>query len=165
MTGNERVALVQKLIGEIKDISKNGILPDGYGVTISVMLWAEGWWDRFDPKEYNAYLKGKTMKREIVHCLDCKHVAKCSTEQPCKKCRWGGGKANGPLMWKKSKTETDIKKAARKSHLELPDERCCYCKHQMVLLSKEPCCKCSHMNFDNLKNKQSYYEDRKETTI
>jgi hypothetical protein len=36
---------------------------------------------------------------EVQHCLDCKHVAKCSPDSPCDRCRWGGGKSDGPLQW------------------------------------------------------------------
>jgi hypothetical protein len=31
------------LARELKDIAEEGYLPDGDGVTVPVMLWAEGW--------------------------------------------------------------------------------------------------------------------------
>jgi hypothetical protein len=40
---------------------------------------------------------------EVQHCLDCKHVAKCSPDSPCDRCRWGGGKSDGPLQWQPNK--------------------------------------------------------------
>jgi hypothetical protein len=36
---------------------------------------------------------------EVQHCLDCKHVARCSPDAPCNRCRWGSGKSDGPLQW------------------------------------------------------------------
>lgn len=54
---NENV--VAELIGEIVEIARLGQLPDGDGVNVSTALWAERWWQRLDPKGYEAWLKAK----------------------------------------------------------------------------------------------------------
>ena len=49
--------LEAKLIADIIDIARKGMLPDGDHVGIAMRIWAERWWNRFDPQDYAEWLK------------------------------------------------------------------------------------------------------------
>lgn len=45
--------MIDKLIQELREIAKTGYLPDGDGVNIPTLMWAERWAERLEFVKWN----------------------------------------------------------------------------------------------------------------